>query len=444
MCIFIFLLLLHVEVLRELSLSISQRLSSDFEALLDSLHNFSILISQTNTFNLLFFFGQEGNSETLGTEATSTADTVHVGIGIRGHIELDDNVDTVDIDTTSEEIGGDDDASFVGLALIVGGDTLGLVHGGVDGDGGEAHTLEVLVEGFSAVDGVAEDDDLVEVNEVEEFSELLELLLFGGFAVVLGEAVEGELSEGVDEDFRTVLHELLGDGTEVFGGGGGEHHNLLVAGAGHEDLLDVTAHAEVIKAAIELINDEELDVADVHLLLLDEGAKTAGGTDDDGGAVLLEGADVLVLRDTTEEDGGGAVREVLVEALEFAFDLVSKFAGVDDDDGLDGGLFTSLRGGDLFEESEDEDGGLTHTSLGLGEDVTTEHSLRENLVLDFRGLFETVVVDGAEEIGLEAEVLETTESGSSVGGEANVGGLLVLLSVFFEVSEFLLLISHDE
>jgi hypothetical protein len=304
--------------------------------------------------------------------------------------------------------------------------------------------LEVLVEGFSAVNGVAEDDDLVEVDEVEEFGELAELGTFGNFDVVLGETVEGELGERVDQNFSTVLHEFEGHLAELFSGGGGEHEDLLLARASHENILDVAAHAEIIQAAIELIDDEELDVREIHLLLLDENSKTTGSTDDDSGAFLLKSADVFVLGDTTEEDGSCGVGKIFVEALEFAFDLISEFTRVDDDDSLDVGLLTSSGGSDLFEESEDEDSGLTHTSLGLSEDVTTEHSLRENLMLDFRGLFETVVVDGAEKIGLQAEVLETTEGDGSVSTETDVNGLLVVTScgIIFEVSKLSFLISH--
>lgn len=70
----------------------------------------------------------ESNGETLGTESTSTTirktnvrrkttiyvigrtnlpNTVQVAVGIRRAIVVDDNVDTLNINTTSEDVGGD-------------------------------------------------------------------------------------------------------------------------------------------------------------------------------------------------------------------------------------------------------------------------------------------------------------------------------------------------
>jgi len=74
---------------------------------------------------------------------------------------------------------------------------------------------------------------------------------------------------------------------------------------------------------------------------------------------------------------------------------------------------------ELLECSEDEDGGLTHTGLGLAEHVHAQNCLRDAFVLDLTKnvisdsscvffylgrMFETAIDDGSEELRLEKEI----------------------------------------
>jgi len=61
----------------------------------------------------------EGDAEALGTEATSTTDTVKVRIGLLGHVVVDGDVDALDVDTATEDVGGDADAGLELLELFV-------------------------------------------------------------------------------------------------------------------------------------------------------------------------------------------------------------------------------------------------------------------------------------------------------------------------------------
>lgn len=65
----------------------------------------------------------EGDTETLGTETTSTADAMEVRIGITGKIVVDSKVDALDIDTTTEDVGSDTDTLVELLELLVTLDT---------------------------------------------------------------------------------------------------------------------------------------------------------------------------------------------------------------------------------------------------------------------------------------------------------------------------------
>lgn len=85
---------------------------SDLEPLLNRLQHL-----------LVGIVAHKGNSKTLGTETARTTDTVEVGVGIRRQIVVDCQVDTLDVDTTTEDVGGDTDALVELLEFLVTTDT---------------------------------------------------------------------------------------------------------------------------------------------------------------------------------------------------------------------------------------------------------------------------------------------------------------------------------
>ena len=78
------------------------------------------------------------------------------------------------------------------------------------------------------------------------------------------------------------------------------------------------------------------------------------------------------------EDTSLDVRHVLAETVVLIANLESQFAGVahDQDRALAGDGFDLLKGG------QDEHSRLTETGLGLADDITTEKSLRNAVLLD--------------------------------------------------------------
>jgi hypothetical protein len=67
------------------------------------------------------------DTQTLGTETTGTTDTMQVSISLVGHVVVDGNVDALDIDTTTEDVGRDTDTSLELLELLVTLDTVEIV-----------------------------------------------------------------------------------------------------------------------------------------------------------------------------------------------------------------------------------------------------------------------------------------------------------------------------
>lgn len=65
------------------------------------------------------FLADEGNGQTLGTEPTGTTHAVEVGVSVTWHVVVDSQVDPLDVDTTTEDVGGDADSFVELLELLV-------------------------------------------------------------------------------------------------------------------------------------------------------------------------------------------------------------------------------------------------------------------------------------------------------------------------------------
>ena len=159
--------------------------------------------------------GDKGDSESLGSETTSTTDSVKVGISIHGHVEVEHDVDLLNVDTTAEKLSGDKDAISELLEALVDLQSVLEWHLGVDGLGWNGILVEDLIELDSVVDVLDEDDHLIElelIDEVHKFGDLVALIKRN---VVLAKTVESELGLVLDEDFGGVSHELAASGLDL-------------------------------------------------------------------------------------------------------------------------------------------------------------------------------------------------------------------------------------
>ena len=67
----------------------------------------------------IFVSAHEGDGQTLRSEAAGTANAMKVGVSVERHVEVEDNVDLLDIDTTTEELSSDEDAVTELLEALV-------------------------------------------------------------------------------------------------------------------------------------------------------------------------------------------------------------------------------------------------------------------------------------------------------------------------------------
>mmetsp|Transcript_13391 Transcript_13391/g.34351 ORF Transcript_13391/g.34351 Transcript_13391/m.34351 type:complete len:264 (-) Transcript_13391:1108-1899(-) len=153
--------------------------------------------------------GHEGDAKTLGPKAASTPHPVKIRVGAIAmllvcdrHVIVDHNVDTLNVNATAHQVGGNQDALLALLELLVPLNALSLRKLGVDGDGGEIALAQQLVQCHGARDGLNEDHHLVEVQGVQQVVKLAVLVTLLQHDVVLHEAMERELGLVVNVDLH--------------------------------------------------------------------------------------------------------------------------------------------------------------------------------------------------------------------------------------------------
>lgn len=181
----------------------------------------------------------EVDGNTLTTETTTTTDTMDVVLTVGGQVVVDDQGNLLDVDTTGQQVSGDQDTRRTGTELLHDNVTLGLFHISVHGRDSEVTGSELVGEPVDLAAGVAEDDGLGDGDGLIKIGEGVKLPLFllNGNVELL-DTFEGELVL-LDKDTDGVAHELGGDLEDVLGHGGGEKDNLGGLGEELEDVVDL-------------------------------------------------------------------------------------------------------------------------------------------------------------------------------------------------------------
>lgn len=222
----------------------------------------------------------EVNGDTLSTETSGTTNSVDVRFSLEGEIVVDDQVDLVDIDTTGEHIGGDEDSG--GTRSEGFHDEVTVLLGHFTVHGGDGHVLfsELSFEFFDSLLGVAVNDSLGNFDVVVKFNEGIELPVFSVERdVELLDTVEGQVVV-LNEDNSGVSHELLGDFQNFRSHGGGEECDLDVVGELLEDLVDLILETSS-EHLIGFVEHEELELIGNQETLLDHFEDSSRSADND-------------------------------------------------------------------------------------------------------------------------------------------------------------------
>jgi len=294
----------------------------------------------------------EIDGRSLTTEPTGSSDSVDVVLFSLRQLKVDDELYLLDINTSSKDVGGDEDSDGSLSELLHDNVTLGLVHiahHGVDGVLVLSHESGKLL---NTLLGVAEDDALVDVHSGIQLVEdvvLPGLLLNSN--VELSDTFKGQLGL-VNQNSDGVVHEVLGELEGLGGKGGGEKGDLDILGKVLENLLNLVSEAD-LEHLISLVHDEQLEVVSLEDSSLQEVEHSSGSSNNDVDAVLNV-LDALLHAGSTDT-GVDLDAEVLSESVDDKSDLNSELSGGGDNEGLE----VVGIGIDNGQESGSEGSGLT-------------------------------------------------------------------------------------
>lgn len=306
--------------------------------------------------------GNEVDSNTLTAETTTTTDAVDVVLTVGGEIVVDDKGDLLDVDATSEEIGGDQDTGRTRAEFLHNQVTLGLVHVTVHGGDSEIASSQLVGKPVDLPAGVAEDDSLGDRDSLVQIREGIELpLLLLDSDVELLDTLEGELIL-LDEDTDGVTHELGGDLEDVLRHGGRQKNDLSTLGKELENVVDLLRET-TRQHLIGLVEDEHLHAVRLEETALDHVLDTTGSTNNDLRTVL-ESLHVITNAGTANAGVALDVHEV-TDGDDDLLDLLGQLTGGSENQslaGLDAGV-------DLLEDRNGEGSGLAGTGLGLSNNI---------------------------------------------------------------------------
>jgi len=236
------------------------------------------LLELTKSLDILV--GDEVDGDTLATKSTGSTDTVNVVLQVARQVVVDDQGHLLDINTTGQKIGGDQNTTGTSTELVQ--DDITLLLRDVTMSGGHHEVLlEHLVgEPFDLSAGVAEDHSLRDVQSIVQIAKSVKfpLLAFHGNVELLN-TFQGQLI-ALHKDADGVVHELGGNLQSLRGHGSGEEAHLDGGGQGDENVVDLVleAHGQHL---VSLIEDEGFNGLGAEVTTLEEIEHTTRGTNND-------------------------------------------------------------------------------------------------------------------------------------------------------------------
>ncbi len=177
-----------------------------------------------------------------------------VAVRLLWHIEVEDDIDLLNIDATTENVGGDHNSVLEGLEVSITLYALILLQVSVNCNRGKVVLAQQMVKHLSSVNALDEDNNLVEMQRVEQVNKLLDLFLLLDLDKVLLETVKSEFALVVNEDLEGIYHELATDVLNFLGHGSREHHHLLLGRSSLENGLHISSHIYKIEFRTTYLN----------------------------------------------------------------------------------------------------------------------------------------------------------------------------------------------
>jgi hypothetical protein len=249
---------------------------------------------------------------------------VDIVLLLERELVVDDKTNLLNIDTSGEEIGGDEDTGGTGTELLHDHVTSHLVHLTVHNGDTEVVLLHLVSQLNNSLFGVAIDQSLTDVKVTVEIEEDVHLPLFLFYGdIVLLDTFEGELLI-LDQDLGGIAHKVLGQLQDVHRHGSREEGNLDLAREILEDVLDLLLET-TREHLVGLVENEDLKVVALEETLLHHVMDTTWGADNDVDS-LLEDLD-FIADDGTSDAGVDLDANELTDLLDDEGDLLGELSG---------------------------------------------------------------------------------------------------------------------
>ena len=236
-------------------------------------------------------FRKEVDGNTLTTETSGTTDTMDVVLSVGRKVKVDDQRNLLDIDTTSEQIGGNQNTGRTGTEFTHNDVTLSLVHVSVHARDGEVTLLHLLLQPVDLASGVAVDNGLGNGQSLVQIAQGLELpFLTVDSNVELLNTFQGQLVL-LDENTNGFAHEAIRDLEDIQGHGSGEKANLDLFREELENVVDLLLES-TRKHLIGLIQEELFHAVQSESTSGNHIVDTTRGSNNDVNT-LLESTDIV-------------------------------------------------------------------------------------------------------------------------------------------------------
>jgi hypothetical protein len=195
----------------------------------------------------------EVDGNTLSSETSTTTDSVNVVLTVCWKIVVDNQGNLLNIDTTCQQVSGDQNTGRTGSELLHNQVTLTLVHVSVHGGNSEITGGELVGEPVDLSAGVAENDGLGDGDSLIQIREGVQLpILFFNSNVELLNTFEGKFGL-LDQDTNGIAHEFGGNLKDILWHGGRKEDDLGGLRKELENVVDLLSETtlKVIQLAYE-------------------------------------------------------------------------------------------------------------------------------------------------------------------------------------------------
>ena len=221
--------------------------------------------------------------QTEVTESTRSANSVQIGFTIFGEIEVDDYIDRLNVNSASEKIGSNkmscrSVAKFVKYAVAV-----CLLHLGVNIIAGITQLRNLFGKKLDAIDGVTEDDTLIDLELRKQCVQAMDLLTLFYVSVELGNTAERELIHKINAVW--IRYELFAKALDGNGKGSAEQADLVIGVAKADDLFEDRLEFGR-QELVCLVHDNSSHLAQISDFLGGQIENTAWSRDNDVNSVV--------------------------------------------------------------------------------------------------------------------------------------------------------------